>query len=109
MAGKGIKLTIGSDGRVLLPKEALDAIDVEPGAHVKLFIDTRRRSLRIERHVDDVWGEALKKKDGKSFDDILAEQKQREKEAEDIFRRGSKDAASGKKDRDPENHPDRWR
>ncbi len=111
MANKGIPLKVGPDGSVVLPKDALDAIDVSAGGDVKLFVDTRRKSLRIERHVDDVWAEALGPRTQKNFDDVLSEQRQREKDAEDIFNRRSKDAGKepGKKDSKPEDHPDRWR
>jgi len=107
MAKKGIKLKVGPNGEIRFPKEALDALDVDPGGDVKLFIDTRRKILRLERHVEDVWAEALQPKEQKDFDDILQEQQKRDQDAADLFDRRTGDAPKEK--RKPEEDPDLWR
>ena len=76
---------IESDGSLRLPPEALAALGAEPGDDVRLFIDTRRKSVRIERHSDDPWADAMKDRPSHDMEDLFAQQKRREAEADDIF------------------------
>lgn len=108
MSSKKLKLKLGGGGEVKLPPEALEALDLEPGGEMSLEIDTRRKQLRLERHVDDAWAEAMKEKPQKGMEDILDEQKQREEAAKEIFEKRLKDR-SPKDKRRPEDSPDHWR
>jgi antitoxin component of MazEF toxin-antitoxin module len=107
MAKKPLILDLGANGEVRLPDEALSALGVQPGEKLSVKIDTRHKALRIERHVDDPWSEALKQKEQQGFEDILGAQKQRDDEASDLFDRRLKDAP--KEERRPEDDPDLWR
>ncbi len=108
MSSKKLKLKVGGAGEVKLPPEALEALDVEPGGEVSLEIDTRRKQLRLERHVDDAWAEALKEKPQKGLEDLMQDQKQREEAAKELFEKRIKDK-SPKDKRRPEDSPDHWR
>jgi len=101
-------LKVGAAGEVKLPPEALEALDLEPGQELSLEIDTRRKQLRIERHVDDAWAEAMKEKPQKGLEDLMDEQKQREEAAKELFEKRVKDR-SPKDKRRPEDSPDYWR
>jgi bifunctional DNA-binding transcriptional regulator/antitoxin component of YhaV-PrlF toxin-antitoxin module len=78
---------LGDRGDLLLPEDALSAIDVAPGDKVRITIDHRRNELRIDRFVDDLWAEATKDKPKKDFDDLLSEQRKRTQAAKDVFDR----------------------
>lgn len=91
-----------------LPPEALEALDVEPGGELSLEIDTRRKQLRLERHVDDAWAEAMKEKPQKGLEDLMDEQKRREEAAKELFEKRVKDKSKHEKRR-PEDSPDHWR
>lgn len=106
MSKKPVRLTVGRDGSVKLPQDAMEALDLAPGEQVELRIDTRRKQIRLERHVDDPWKEALKQKDEKGFEDLMSEQKAREAEAERLFDQRSKEPPPKKK---PEDDPGYWR
>ncbi len=101
-------LRVGPDGSIQLPKEALDLIDVEPGGQIKLFIDARRTQLRVERHVDDAWADALQQKEQPGMEDLIAEQEKREADAGKLFDERMKDPPKVDK-RKPEDNPDYWR
>ncbi|MFQ5844327.1 MAG: AbrB/MazE/SpoVT family DNA-binding domain-containing protein [Planctomycetota bacterium] len=98
---------VGPDGAVRLPPDALKLLGVEPGEPVKLFLDARRSQLRLERHVEDAWGEAMKPKEQAEFEDLLADQKRRQEEAKKLFDRKIKEPPP--KERRPEDNPDYWR
>ena len=100
-------LDVGPDGEVKLPPDALEAIALEAGEKVRIVVDTRRKEIRLERHVEDAWAEAMKPKEQKGFDDLMAEQARRDAEAKEIFERKLKDAKPG--ERRPEDDPDLWR
>lgn len=108
MSSKKLKLRVGAAGEVKLPPEALEALELEPGGEMSLEIDTRRKQLRLERHVDDAWGEALKEKPQKGMEDLLDEQKKRDEAAKEIFEKRLKDKKPTDKRR-PEDSPDFWR
>lgn len=108
MSSKKLKLKVGATGEVKLPPEALEALELEPGGEMSLEIDTRRKQLRLERHVDDAWGEALKEKPQKGMEDLLDEQKKRDEAAKEMFEKRLKDKKPGDKRR-PEDSPDFWR
>jgi antitoxin component of MazEF toxin-antitoxin module len=105
-AEKPLRLEVGADGRIKLPPAALEALELEPGEHVTLYIDTRRKSLRIERHVADAWGEALKEKPQKALEDLFHEQRGREAEAERQF---DEEMRKPPPKRRPEDDPGHWR
>lgn len=107
MAKKPLILDLGANGELRLPGEALEALDVQPGEKLSLRIDTRHKQVRLERHVDDPWSEALKPKKQDGFEDILGAQKQRDADAADLFNKRVKEAPKEK--RRPEDDPDRWR
>ncbi len=100
-------LKVGKNGEVKLPPDVLEAIGHEEGEDVRIFVDTRRKQVRLERHVDDPWADALKQKDEKGFDDLMDEQKGREDAAKRLFEERLKDPP--KRDRKPEDDPDHWR
>ena len=100
-------LKVGKNGEIKLPLDVLDAIGHEDGEDVRIFVDTRRKQLRIERYVDDPWADAMKAKDEKGFDDLIGEQKDREDAAKKLFDERIKDPP--KSDRKPEDDPDYWR
>ncbi len=106
MTEKHRKLHIGKAGEVKLPPDALESLGVEPGDQVRLTVDTRKREVRLERHVEDAWGEALKEKKGKDFTDLWEDQSKREEEAKRIFEEGLKKKPEPRK---PEDDRDRWR
>ena len=99
-------LPIGPQGEVKLPLDAMEALDLEPGGTVEIVVDTRRKQIRLERHVDDPWADALREKDQKGFGDLLNEQDQRETDAADLFDRKIKEPPPKRK---PEDDPDLWR
>ena len=105
-AEKPVRLDVGADGRIRLPPAALEALGHEKGEQVTLYIDTRRKCLRIERHVADAWGEALKEKPRKGLEDLFDEQKDREKEAERMF---DEEMRKPPPKRRPEDDPGHWR
>ena len=83
---------IGADGTLRLPPDALDALGAEAGDEVKLFIDSRKKFVRIERHSDDPWADALREKKSKGLEDLLAEQQKRQAAADDLFNKRLRDA-----------------
>jgi hypothetical protein len=101
------KLPLGSGGELKLPPDVLEALGIEPeDKEVEIFVDTRRKQLRIERHVDDPWAEALKEKPEKGFEDLMSDQEQREADAQDLFDRKLKEPPPKRR---PEDDPDLWR
>jgi len=88
-------LTVGSNGEVTLPADVLRLLDVAPGDAVELRLDTRGHAVRLERHVEDAWAEALKPKPQKGLEDVLDEQSRREREADDLFERRLREKRSG--------------
>jgi len=83
---------IEPDGSLKLPREALDAIGAEPGDDVKLFVDSRRKFVRVERHSEDPWADALKEKKSKGLEDLFAEQQKRQTDADDLFNKRLRDS-----------------
>jgi len=108
MSSRKLKLKVGAAGEVKLPPEALEALDLEPGQEMSLEIDTRRKQLRLERHVDDAWAEAMKEKPQKGLEDLMDEQKRRDEAAKELFEKRVKNR-SPKDKRRPEDSPDYWR
>jgi len=106
---KGRIFDLGKDGSLKLPPDMLEALELEPGQKVRVFLDTRRKELRVERHVDDPWAEAMKRKQGPDFDDLFADQSRREAEADRIFDEKMNQAKKEKPKRRPEDDPDYWR
>ena len=100
------KLDVGANGEVRLPPDALEALGLQPGEQVTLFVDTRRKQIRLERFVDDPWGEALKEKPQKGFGDLFSDQEARDAEAKRQFDEGIKKPLPKRK---PEDDPDYWR
>ena len=82
-----IQATIQPDGSVRLPAEALETLGAEPGDEVKIFLDNRKKAVRLERTSGDPWADAMRETKSKDLGDILAEQKKREAEADELFRR----------------------
>ena len=100
-------LPLTADGALRLPPDVLEALGIEAeDREVEIFVDTRRKQLRVERHVDDPWAEALKQKEQKGFDDLHAEQAERDAEAKRIFEEKLKD---GPGKRRPGDNRDLWR
>jgi hypothetical protein len=99
-------LKIGQGGEIHLPPEAMELLELEPGHQVKLFLDKRRKQIRLERMVEDPWGEAMDRKSEKGFEDILGEQKDRDQEAADYFDKKIKEPPPKRR---PEDNPDLWR
>jgi bifunctional DNA-binding transcriptional regulator/antitoxin component of YhaV-PrlF toxin-antitoxin module len=100
-------LPLGSGGELKLPPDALEALGIEPeDKAVEIFVDTRRKQIRLERHVDDPWADALKKKEEKDLEDLMADQEQREAEAQELFERKLKEPPPKRR---PEDDPGYWR
>jgi len=100
-------LPLGSGGELKLPPDVLEKLGIEPeDKEVEIFLDTRRKQLRVERHVDDPWAEALRQKEEPGFEDLMADQQQREADAEDLFKRKLKEPPP---ERRPEDDPGHWR
>ncbi|MGH7163718.1 MAG: AbrB/MazE/SpoVT family DNA-binding domain-containing protein [Planctomycetota bacterium] len=78
-------LKVGKNGEIVLPPDVLEALMVEAGGQVEIHLDERRKSLRVERHVDDAWAEAMKEKPKPAFEDLLADQKDRQDSARRLF------------------------
>jgi len=81
-----------ADGSLKLPPDALDALGAMPGDEVKLFVDSRKKSVRIERHSDDPWADAMRQKQSKGLEDLLADQQKRQQAADDLFNQGLRKA-----------------
>ena len=79
----------------------------EPGDEVRLFIDGRKKAIRIERHSDDPWADAMKEKPKIGMKDIFEDQKRRQAEAEQTFKKRLKESEPG--EGKPDNDPDKWR
>lgn len=97
-------LKVGSQGEIVLPPEAMEALGLEPGGQVELHIDTVRKALRLERKVADPWAEALKDKKSPGFEDLMADQTRRQKEAGKNFEEKLKKPPPAEPD-----DRDRWR
>ena len=100
-------LDVGANGELKLPADVIEALRLAKGEQVEITIDARRQQVRIERHVDDPWGEALKKKEGPGIEDLLQDQADRADRAKELFEKKLKDPRS--KERRPEDSPDLWR
>jgi len=107
MSNKPRILTVGKDGTIRFPPDTLEALDIHPGGQVKLFVDTRRQALRVERHSEDPWSDALRQKPQTGFDEIFDAQKEREEQARKLFEKRVKEDPPAK--RRPEDDPDYWR
>lgn len=88
-------IKLDKDGALRLPQEVLDAMGAEPGDEMKLIVDNRRKSVRIERHANDPWADAMREQKTKKLDDVLADQQKRHSEAEDLFDKKLRDAKPG--------------
>jgi len=100
-----MKLPIGKDGSVRLPADVLEALGAEPGDTLKLIVDRRRKSVRLERVSEDPWADALREGPSKGLEDILADQQKRQAEADELFNRKLKETDGEK----PDDTPDKWR
>jgi len=107
MANRKVRLKLGPGGEVKIPAEAMEALELEPGADLVVEIDTRRKQLHLERHVDDAWAEAMKEKPQKGLEDLMSEQQAREEAAKELFEKRIKEPPPKK--RRPEDNPDYWR
>jgi len=101
-----VKLPISKDGSVRLPAEVLEALAAEPGDTLKIVVDKKRKSVRLERFSDDPWADAMRESSSKGFDDILADQQKRQADAENQFDQKMKETDGTKPDDDD---PDKWR
>ena len=100
-------LPLGSGGELKLPPDALEALGVGPeDKAIEIFVDTRRKQIRLERHVDDPWADALRAKSEKGLEDLMADQDQREADAQDLFDRKLKEPPPKRR---PEDDPGHWR
>jgi antitoxin component of MazEF toxin-antitoxin module len=102
-----MQIKLESDGSLRLPQSVLDAIGAEPGDELKLFVDNRRKSVRIERYATDPWADAMREQKTKKLDDVLADQEKRHADAEDLFDKKLRDAEPG--DGKPSDDADKWR
>ena len=82
-----MQIKIEADGSLRLPPEALQTLGAEPGDDVKLFLDNRKKQIRMERTSGDAWADAMRETKSKGLEDIFADQQKREAEADDIFKR----------------------
>ncbi len=70
---------VGAGGRIRLPKEVMDALNVAPGNQIK--IEIRGNLISIARHqVKDPFAE-LKNKKIPGLDELMSKEKSRKKEA----------------------------
>jgi bifunctional DNA-binding transcriptional regulator/antitoxin component of YhaV-PrlF toxin-antitoxin module len=100
-----VKLPISKDGSVRLPNEVLEALMAEPGDTLKVFVDKKRKAVRLERFSEDPWADAMREGPSKGLEDILADQQKRQAEAEDLFDQKLKETDGEK----PEDDFDKWR
>jgi len=101
-------LRVGKEGELRLPADAMETLGLEPGEQVEIFVDTRRKQVRLERYVDDPWAEAMKKKQEAGIDDLLDQQAERDAAAERLFEERLKEPPKAD-DRKPEDDPGYWR
>ncbi len=99
-------LDVGSKWEVTLPADAVEALGLESGEKVQLYIDVRRKAIRLERHVDDPWADALKDKDTPGFEDLMKDHQSREDDAKKHFEKRLKEKPEKRR---PEDNPDLWR
>ena len=100
-------LPLGPGGELKLPPDVLEALGIEPEDKVvEIFLDTRRKQIRLERHVDDPWAEAMRNRPERGIEDLMADQEQREADAEDLFDRKLKEPPPKRRPEDDTNH---WR
>jgi len=100
-----VKVLLAPDGSVKLPPEVLEALGAEPGDTIRLFVDRRRKSVRLERFSEDPWADALREGPARDIEDLLSDQKKRQSEAEDLFDKKLRETDGGK----PDDDPDKWR
>ena len=100
-----MKIPLGKDGSVRLPPEALEALGADPGDTLNLFIDRKRKLVRLERFSEDPWSDAMREGPSKGMEDLLADQQKRQAEAEDLFDRKLKETDGTK----PDDDADKWR
>ncbi|MHC4548032.1 MAG: AbrB/MazE/SpoVT family DNA-binding domain-containing protein [Planctomycetota bacterium] len=99
-------LPVGPHGEVKLPADVLEALGLQAGEQVEIHVDTRRKQVRLERHVEDAWAEAMREKSQKGLEDLMADQAQREEDANRIFEEKLKEPPPPRR---PEDDPDLWR
>ena len=99
-------LDVGSNWEIKLPADVVEALGLESGEKVQIYIDARRKAVRLERHVDDPWGEALKEKDTPGFEDLMEDHQTREEDAKKLFEQKLKEKPEKRR---PEDNPDLWR
>ena len=94
---------VGAGGRIRLPKEVMDALDVAPGNQIK--IEIRGDLISIARHqVKDPFA-ALKEKKTPGLKELMAQQENRKKEAAREFDKRMQE----KHEIRPEDREDFWK
>jgi antitoxin component of MazEF toxin-antitoxin module len=99
-------LDVGPEFEVKLPADVVEALGLESGEKVQIYIDARRKAVRLERHVDDPWTEALKDKDTPGFEDLMQDHDARQEDAKKLFEQKLKEKPEKPR---PEDNPDLWR
>jgi AbrB family looped-hinge helix DNA binding protein len=97
-------VTVDYQGRVVLPKRALEALGVRGNGRVRLRVEGER--VVLERIVPvDPFADALKKPDADALEKLVDEQKRERAAAEGRFEELLENPPEVK----PEDNPDLWR
>ncbi len=96
------KIRVGARGKIALPSEILQALDVDEGSYLSFEIDDAAVTLKKLHY--DPFLEAGKKPDPDGFEKIMKQQKEGMKAAEQEFRERLKKPPELR----PEDRPDFW-
>ncbi|MEE9273947.1 MAG: hypothetical protein V3V62_01385 [bacterium] len=97
-------IEVGTGGRIHLPKEVMEALDVVPGNQIKF--DIAGGGVSIGRHqLKDPFADLANKKKGPDFKDLFAKEADRKKEAARVFEKRVQE----KHEIRPEDREDFWR
>lgn len=97
---------LGPNGELVLPPEALELLGLKAGGEAALCIDERKGIVSLERHVSDLWEEAMREKEKPALEDLFDEHRKKQDAAKQTFERKLKEP---KKPDRPEDKPDHWR
>ena len=98
-----IRVQVKKDGSLTLPKNVLDALEVDTGSYLLITIDENR--VVLEKTIFDPFAEVQKKLDPDTFDKILKKQKEGLDQAERDFVQRMKGPPPEIK---PEDRPEFW-
>ena len=97
-----LRIQIRRDGSIVLPKEALDALNAGPGSYLKVSL--AKGKIELEKTFYDPFAETPKGPDPDALDKIAKKQQEKLKEAEKEFFEKLKEPPELR----PEDRPDFW-